>query len=463
MNFGLNMGFPAHIFKAYDIRGLVKGELSEELAYRVGRAFVCLLRSEQVDFNGKKIVVAYDMRPSSHGFHQAVMKGVQDEGVDVVNCGLASTPLFNFACASYPHHLGGIMVTASHNPAEFNGFKITRGNGLPVGEETGMHLIKQLVDAGFKEPAAKVGLMTEMNPLPDYRDKIFSLVNPKELKPLKVVIDAGNGMGKATFPFVLSKLKLKVEYLYLEPDGNFPNHEANPLKTETLKELQAKVLANKADFGFALDGDADRIGLVDEQGKVVDASYVGALVGMEVLKQHPGSLMLHGSTVSRTVQEMWQEFGAKTARCKVGHALIKKQMKDMGAEFASELSLHLFFHDLNDVESSDLSFLYIVKMLSHNDEKLSQIIEPLKRYVHSGEHNFKVADKDAVMKRLEERYSKEAMEVSHFDGLWMRFAWGWVSVRASNTESVLRLNLETPQEGTTKEKVEEFSKVLQEK
>ena len=455
------------IFKAYDIRGLADTELSTELAYNLGRAFVSFLRNHDLLKSNQAVVVGRDMRASSPAFQQALMQGVSDENVPVVDVGLVSTPLFNFACANYPEHAGGVMVTASHNPAQYNGFKITLGDGLPVGEATGMGEIKDLVvNSGFLLAGRQVDyadsgvVFPKKDVLADYLKKIFSIVSPDAIRPMKLVIDAGNGMAKVTIPEVLKSLPVTVEYLYLEPDGNFPNHEANPLKVDTLVDLQKKVVETGADFGFALDGDADRIGLVDEKGKVVDASFVGALIGLEVLQTHPGARMLYDVRSSMIVPEVWQAQGATVEMCKVGHANIKKALKEVKGAFASELSLHLYYHDMYDVESADLSLLYILQMLSRANKPLSELIEPLEKYFHSGEINFSIEDKAAVMARIEEKYKSEAQEISHLDGLWMKFDWGWASIRLSNTEPVVRLNLEAEDKQTMMEKINEFSVII---
>lgn len=454
------MEFPAHIFKAYDIRGLTESELSEDLAYKIGRATVVFLRKSGKDLSNMRLIVGYDMRPTSVPFKEAVIRGITDEGVDVVDIGLTSTPVFNFACAHFPEYAAGIMVTASHNPAEYNGFKITLDDGTPIGKQTGMDHIRELVREAEFIDAPEKGSVSQRDVRDEYMKKIFSLVDPATIKPLKVVVDAGNGMGKVSFPMMLEQLPVEVEYLYLEPDGTFPNHEANPLKAETLVDLQAKVKEVGADFGFALDGDADRIGLVDEKGNVVDASFVGALLGLQVIKHRGVGKMFFDLRSSQIVADMWREQGAVVDKCMVGHANIKKLMKETRAMFASELSLHLFYQDMYDLESTDLSLLYVLDLLSQDERPLSEIIEKFKKYTHSGEINFQVADKDGVMAKIEETYKDDAEEVSHLDGVWMKFDWGWVSVRKSNTEPYLRLNLETTSPELTKEKVAEFSEFM---
>jgi phosphomannomutase len=456
------MTIPTSIFKAYDIRGLVETELSAELAYRVGRAFVQLLKQKNLLPDEASLVVGRDMRPSSIEFQKKVMQGMQDEGINVIDIGMVSTPLFYFACVNYPAHAGGIMVTASHNPAEYNGFKMCLGSGIAIGKETGMDVIQDLVLKNNFEKNSATGTITNKNVLVDYEHKLFSLVDTTKIKSLHLVIDAGNGMGEVTFPDWLKKLPVTVEYLYLEPDGTFPNHEANPLKIETLKDLQKKVVESKADFGLALDGDCDRIGLVDEKGSVVEASYVGALIGLEVLKKHPGSHLMYDLRSSKIVKEVWEAHGATTEMSQVGHANIKKAMQNNGAVFASELSQHFYFNDLKNVESSDLCLLYVLELLSREEKTLSQLVMPLKKYFHSGEINFTVQDKSAVLARLAEVYTKSAQTTSELDGLWFGFEWGWFNVRVSNTEPVLRLNLEANAEDLMREKVKEVSGVIEE-
>lgn len=455
------MTIPAHIFKAYDIRGLAETELSPELAYRLGRAFVIFLRNHNLIQPGQAVVVGKDMRLTSTELQHAVMQGVSDEQVAVIDIGLVSTPLFNFACANYSEHAGGIMVTASHNPAKYNGFKMTLGNGLPVGEAFGMAEIKELVlNSVAHVPEVGGSRVATKDVLGDYLEKMFTIISRDTIRPLKIVIDAGNGMAKVTFVELLKRLPIKVEYLFLEPDGNFPNHEANPLKVDTLRDLQKKVVEVGADFGFALDGDADRVGLVDEKGSVVEASFVGALIGLEVLRTHPQAHMLYDLRSSMIVPEVWRAQGATVEMCKVGHANIKKALKENGGMFASELSLHLYYHDTFDVESTDLSLLYVLHMVSREQKPLSELVMPLRKYFHSGEINFEIEDKHEALGRIEKKYADYALEISHLDGLWMRFDWGWLSVRLSNTEPVVRLNLETASAEMTKEKISEISDVI---
>ncbi len=456
------MLFPAHIFKAYDIRGLVEGELSEQLAYYIGRAFIRVLRERNISLEQKAIVVGYDMRPSSSMFTKEIIRAITDEGIDVVNIGMTTTPVFNFACAHFDDYAGGIMITASHNPAEYNGFKLTMDDGLPIGKETGMERIRELVELQqFSVAATEKGIVIERDVRKDYIEQIFSLVDTSIIKPLKIVIDAGNGMGSAIFPLWLQELPVEVEYLYLEPDGRFPNHEANPLKVETLQDLQKAVIAHGADFGFALDGDADRVGLVDEKGQVVDASYVSALIGQEFLRDYPHAHMLYDLRSSQVLAEVFEEAGASTQMCMVGHANIKKMMRETDAQYASELSLHIFFESMYYLESTDLCLLYLLHLLSREHQPMSTLVKPLQRYAHSGEINFEVAKKDAAISRIRKAYESSAEEVSELDGIWMKFDWGWMNVRKSNTEPVLRLNLETRSKKETEERVAELRALIE--
>jgi len=454
------MAFPDHIFKSYDIRGLVDGELSDELAGKIGHAYGIFLRDLGLD-RTKKVVVGRDMRPTSPGFQGAVMKSLRAQGWHVVDIGMVSTPLFNFACTYDDSHVAGITVTASHNPGEYNGFKMTLGDGKPVGKGSGMEEIRDMArDMEFQD-APEQGGAEEKNVLGDYLDTLYGLVSADSISSLKIVIDNANGMGGVTFPPLLEKLpNVEVEYMYIDPDGTFPNHEANPIKTETLKDLQAKVREVGADFGLALDGDADRIGLVDNTGAVVDASLVSALIGAEVLAQYPESTMLYDLRSSRIVPEWWEEHGATTEMTRVGHAHIKPRMKETGAVFASELSLHLYFRDMTNQESSELCLLYLMRLLSREQKPLTELLGPLRRYHHSGEINFEVEDKQGAIDRIKSAFADTALEVSDLDGIWLKFEWGWFNVRASNTEPVLRLNLEAGSEEEMKEKVREVSGII---
>ncbi|MBT4153243.1 MAG: phosphomannomutase/phosphoglucomutase [Candidatus Magasanikbacteria bacterium] len=454
------MSFPKEIFKAYDIRGLVEGELSEELAYAVGRAFVVLLREKGIALHGKSLIVGQDMRATSPAFAEQVMRGINAEGVDVIDIGMTTTPVFNVSCAEGAEFAGGIMVTASHNPSEYNGFKLTMDTGLPIGKDTGMGRLYELADAGEWVDAEVAGTIEKRDVRDAYIEKLFSFVDTAVIKPLKIVIDGGNGMGDVIFPLWLKKLPVEVTYMYMEPDGTFPNHEANPLKSETLLDLSKKVVELGADFGFALDGDADRVGFVDETGAVIDPSAVAGIIGLEFLKTHPKAHMLYDLRSSRVLKDVFEAQGATTEPCMVGHANIKKMMKEVNAQFASELSLHIFFGNMHNLESTDLCLLSVLALLSTDPKKISEHAAAFAKYAHSGEMNFEVEDKDGAIARLKEVYGSQAKKELELDGLWLELDWGWFNVRKSNTEPVLRLNLETEDRALTEEKVAEVKKVI---
>ncbi len=454
------MTFSKEIFKAYDIRGLVEGELSSELAYAVGRAFVVLLREKEVVLDNKALIVGQDMRSTSPGFAKEVIRGITDEGINVVDIGMTTTPIFNVTCADVPEYAGGIMVTASHNPAQYNGFKLTMDTGLPIGKETGMDRLYELAIAGEWVDATFKGTLVQKDVRDAYIETVCSFVDIDSIKPLKVVIDGGNGMANVIFPKWLETLPVEVTYLFMEPDGTFPNHEANPLKSETLQELQKKVIAVGADFGFALDGDADRVGFVDETGEVIAPSSVAGIIGMEFLRTHPGAHMLYDLRSSQALKDVFEAAGATTEPCMVGHANIKKMMKEVKATFASELSLHIFFGDMHNLESTDLCLLLVLQLLSREEKPLSSFAVPFQTYAHSGEINFEVHDKDEAIDRLSRTYGPDAVKELVIDGLWLEMPWGWFNVRKSNTEPVLRLNLETPDAAMTKKYVEEIQQVI---
>lgn len=458
------MRYPEHIFKAYDMRGLVDGELSEELAYRVGRSFALLLAEKGIELQGKKLVVGRDMRPTSPAFSKNVLQGFIDSGIDAVDIGMTSTPVFNFTVANRDEFAGGIMVTASHNPAQYNGFKLTTGNGMPVGKGCGMERLRELAENGdFESVAENLGSIEEMDLRSEYVDKLFSLISPEDIKPLKIVIDGGNGMGEISFPMWLEKVpQVEVEYMYMEPDGTFPNHEANPLKAETLEDLSKKVLESGADMGFALDGDADRIGLVDEKGRVVEPSKVAAILAEEYLKGHPGIHALYDLRSSQILPDLYKSHGSTSQKSMVGHAQIKKMMTEVGAEFASEVSLHIFFGEFFGMESSDYCLLLLLKILSDGDSKLSELSDKFDgKYFHSGEINFEVEDKDGAIAKIRERFADEAKEDLELDGLWLGFDWGWLNVRKSNTEPFLRLNVESKSKDITDQKVAEIKAIVE--
>jgi len=446
------MSINSSIFKAYDIRGIYPKDLNEEVAYLVGRAVVVLT-------GAKTVVVGYDARFSSDSLVSAVMKGVTEQGANAVNIGLATTPMLNFAVAEYREHEAGIMVTASHNPKEYNGLKLCYENALPIGENTGMADLKKLVMEG-KFSSAPAGKIIKKEILDAYVKKVLSLVDLEKIKPLKIVVDTGNAVGAIPLPEIFKKLPCKFIPLYFELDGNFPNHEANPLKEETLVDLKKKVLEEGADLGVAIDGDADRIGFVDEKGETVRADLILTLIAKKLLEEKPGELILYDVRSSRVVREEVESAGGRAEMCRVGHALIKKQMLDNGALLGGEFSSHFYYRDFYKVESGDLTMLKLLEIISQSEKSFSEIVAPLLRYYHSGEINFEVSDKAGKMKELEDKYADGAKEISHLDGIRLDFTDWWFNVRPSNTEPLLRLNLEAKTKELMEQKKKELTEII---
>lgn len=440
------------IFKAYDIRGIYPEDLNEETAYLVGRALVLFI-------GAKTVVVGRDMRSSSESLSREVIRGVTDQGANAVDIGLVSTPMLNFSVAEYDEHEAGIMITASHNPKEYNGLKLCYGNALPIGEKTGMSDLKKMVIEG-NFTAATVGKIKKKNILDAYVKKVLSLADTKKIKPLKVVVDTANAVGAVPLPEIFKKIPCEIIPLYFELDGSFPNHEANPLKEETLVDLKKKVLEEGADIGVAIDGDADRIGFVDEKGETVRADLIEALIAVELLKKNPGELILYDVRSSQVIKEEVLKAGGRAEMCRVGHALIKKQMLDSGALLGGEFSSHFYYRDFYRVESGDLTMLKLLEIISQSGKNFSEIVAPLLRYYHSGEINFEVHNKEEKMRELEEKYSKTAKEISHLDGIRLDFTDWWFNVRPSNTEPLLRLNLEAKTKEIMNSKRRELEEII---
>ncbi|HLC97132.1 MAG TPA: phosphomannomutase/phosphoglucomutase [Candidatus Nanoarchaeia archaeon] len=438
------------IFKAYDVRGIYPSELDEELAYKAGRAFVTFLKI-------KSVVVSQDMRESSSSLKRSLIKGIIDQGADVLEVeGLCSTPRNYFACWSLKAP-GSIMVTASHNPGKYNGFKFTREKAIPISGETGIKNIEKLVLENKFKDIGKKGKVIKKNIVDDYKKHILSLFDHKRIKPLKVVIDAGNGMGGRDMDLILTELPLKVIRMYFDPDGNFPNHEANPLETENVVELQKKVVSENADLGIALDGDADRVFFVDEKGRIVPADFITCLLAEEILKRKKGTV-LYDLRSSWIVAETIRKHGGKPLMSRVGHAFIKEQMRKEKAVFAGELSGHFYFQDNFNTDSGIVAAVRILEIISKENKKFSELVKPYEHYCQTGEINFEVKDKEGKMKELEKKYSTG--KVSHLDGIRIDFDDWWFNARASNTEPLLRLNLEAKSRKLMEEKKKEISIIL---
>ena len=426
------------IFKAYDIRGLVDTELSPDFAFAVGLAFAKFL---EINREPSTVIIGEDMRPSSPELAEAFSAGVTSNGTNVIRIGLASTDLLYFAAGS--KNLPGAMFTASHNPAAYNGIKLCLSGARPIGKETGLQTIEKFVRQGMPVAMRPAGIETNEDLLQAYSEHLHKLVSFQGNRRLKIVIDAGNGMAGFTAPAIFDRLGAEIIPLFFELDGNFPNHEANPIDPANLRDLQKAVLAEKADIGLAFDGDADRCFLVDENGETVDPSLLTALIASRELVKHPGATIIHSLISSRTVVEVINELGGVPVRSRVGHSYIKALMAETGAVFGGEHSGHFYFKDFWRADSGALAALHALAVLGESDQTISQLLAPFKRYVASGEVNSKVADSAEVIKAIREKYSAlSEFEIDELDGLTVSTKSWWFNVRASNTEPLLRLNVE---------------------
>lgn len=420
------------IFKAYDIRGLYPSQLDEQVAHLAGRAFVHLL-------DARTILVARDMRSSSEPLSAAFISGAVTQGSDVIDLGLCATDALYFASGRLD--LPGVVFTASHNPAGYNGMKLVRAGASPVGSDTGMAEIKEMIRDGLPR-GPRLGKITRQDIMADYVDHLLSLVDTSAFAPLKIVIDTANGMGGHTVPAVFAGLPFQVVPLFFELDGTFPNHPADPIQPENLATLSQRVVDEGAVCGIAFDGDADRAFFVDETGQPVIASMVGAMVAQAILSRAgAGEKVVYSLTCSRAVAEVIRENGAEPIRTRVGHSFIKKIMADTGAIFGVEHSGHFYFRDHWRADCGMLCVLNVLEVLSRSGGTLSDALSPYTtRYWNSGEINSTVANAPAVIELLSERFPDADQDRT--DGLTVSFEDRWFNVRASNTEPLLRLNVE---------------------
>jgi phosphomannomutase len=426
------------IFKAYDIRGLVDSEITPDFTFSTGVAFARFLQQER---EPGSVVIGEDMRPSSPILADAFSAGVTSQGLDVTRIGLASTDMLYFASGKL--NLPGAMFTASHNPAQYNGIKLCLSGARPIGKESGLLTIENFVRQGSPLQIRSMGLEKEVEMLTEYVDYLFSLVDITEMRPLKIVVDAGNGMAGYTAPAIFERLDVELIPMYFELDGTFPNHEANPIDAKNLRDLQKAVKKHKADLGLAFDGDADRCFLVDENGETVNPSDLTCLVAARELARVPGSTIIYNLISSRAVLEVIHENGGTGLRSRVGHSYIKKMMADSGAIFGGEHSGHFYFKDFWRADSGALAALHAIAALGSIKAPISKLLKPFQRYVSSGEINSVVSDAPAEMKKIEEKYgSQPGVEIDHLDGLTVNGDTWWFNLRSSNTEPLLRLNVE---------------------
>ena len=428
----------ADIFKAYDIRGLVDSEITPDFTFATGVAFARFLQQER---EPATIVIGEDMRPSSPALADAFSAGVTSLGMDVIRIGLASTDMLYFASGKLG--LPGAMFTASHNPAEYNGIKLCLSSARPIGKESGLLTIENFVRQGSPLEIRSIGVESHRDMLEEYVDHLLNLVDLSNIRPLKIVVDAGNGMAGHTAPAIFARLNCELIPLYFELDGTFPNHEANPIDEKNLRDLQKAVLKNGADLGLAFDGDADRCFIVDEKANAINPSDLTALIAERELKKHPGSTVIYNLISSRAVLEVVEENGGVGLRSRVGHSYIKKMMADSKAIFGGEHSGHFYFDEFWRADSGALAALHAIAALGESKKSMSQILKPYQRYVLSGEINSKVADTVAATALVEQSYSGlDGVTLDYLDGLTVNGDTWWFNLRSSNTEPLLRLNVE---------------------
>lgn len=445
------------IIKAYDVRGIVPDQLDADLAHDVGAAFVRVLGIASQDGGPGVVVIGHDMRPSGPDLVAAFADGVREQGCDVLLIGLASTDGLYFASGSLG--VPGAMFTASHNPAQYNGIKLCRAGAAPVGQDTGLREIRDMIEAGpIPTPDDRgLGEVRSQDMLADYAAFLRSLVDISGIRPLKVVIDAGNGMGGYTVPAVLGgaaglpALPLDIIPMYFELDGSFPNHEANPIEPANLVDLQARVLETGADLGLAFDGDADRCFVIDERGEAVSPSTLTALIAARELVKHPGASIIYNLITSKAVPEVVIENGGVPVRSRVGHSFIKATMAQTNAVFGGEHSGHFYFRDFWRADSGMLAALHAMAALGETSDgtPLSSLLQSFDRYASSGEINTKVVDQRETSERIRDVFgSREGVTIDDLDGLTFTGDTWWFNVRPSNTEPLLRLNAEASDEAT---------------
>jgi phosphomannomutase len=422
------------IFKAYDIRGTVPDQLDAEVCRRIGAAFARFA-------GGERVLVARDMRPSGVELSGAFAEGATGQGLDVVDLGMASTDLVYFAAGDLD--AAAAVFTASHNPAEYNGVKLCLAGAKPVGQDTGLAEVKRWTAEGLA-PAGRRGSVSHQDLIGRYADHVRSFVDTSLLKPLRIVADTANGMGGLVAPAVFEGLPFEVDYLYPELDGTFPNHPADPIQLENLADLRAAVLERGADVGLAFDGDADRVFLVDEAARPVSGSLTTALVATGMLAKHPGATILHNLICSKAVPEIVAERGGVPIRTRVGHSFIKSTMAETGAVFGGEHSGHYYFRENYRADSGLVASLIVLEQISVAGVPLSELVAPLDRYAASGEINSRVDDPPAVIERVAATFADADAEVDRLDGLTVDLGDWWFNLRPSNTEPLLRLNLEAP-------------------
>ncbi|MBW2976358.1 phosphomannomutase/phosphoglucomutase [Candidatus Woesearchaeota archaeon] len=444
----------SEIFKAYDIRGIYNKNLADETAYNIGRAFACFLKC-------KDVAVGSDMRVSSPNLSKAFMKGAAEEGANVIDIGMVSTDALYFASGFLK--IPGAMFTASHNPPEYNGMKLCKASAVPINESTGLQEIKSIIEKGQygKNKIKKTGKIIKKDILEDYVKHVLSFVDKNNIRNLKIAVDAGNGMAGKMVPLIYRNLQVKIVPLYFELDGTFPNHLADPSKYKNLKGLQKFVMKEKCDFGMAFDGDADRVFFIDENSDIINSSLISSLIIKNILEKHPNKKIIYNLICSKIVPETIEKYSGKALMERVGHSFIKDTMKKTGALFACEHSAHYYFSQNFNADSGLIASLIVSEIVSKDKKPLSDLLNEFKKYHKIEETNFRVKDKKAKLREIEQYYmGKKPKKMLKMDGISIEFDDYWLNVRPSNTEPLLRVNLEAKSKEIMKEKTEELVNLI---
>jgi phosphomannomutase len=446
------------IFKAYDIRGVYPDSLNEHLTQKIGRAYVNYL-----GLSGSRVIVGRDMRLSSEPLEDAFIQGVTEAGADVLDIGLVSTDALYFA-VGHLEEPGGAMITASHNPKDYNGLKLCREDAIALSGDEGINQIRDLITSGkLPEPNEYEGSVEEGDIVEDYAEHCLGFIDAEGLRPLKIVVDAGNGMAGKMLPPIFEKLPFEYVPMYFELDGSFPNHPPNPIEPENMEELQERVISESADFGVAFDGDADRCFIVTEKGETISGDILATLVAKNVLEKEPGAAIVYSAVCSKALPELVRREGGRPIRTKAGHSIIKPQMRSNDAAFGGEHSGHFYFRDNYFADSGVIAMLTVAELVGRQEDPLSELLPPIDPYVRSGEINSEVEDQDAVLEQVEEYYAdRDSPEIDHLDGLTVDFGEWWFNLRPSNTEPLLRLNVEASDRETMEEKRDELLGLIRE-
>jgi phosphomannomutase len=445
------------IFKAYDIRGTYPEQIDEDVARDIGRAFV-----DYLGLSGTRVVVARDMRLSGDNLQEAFIGGVTEAGADVLDLGLVSTDALYFA-VGHLEEPGGAMITASHNPKNYNGFKLCREKAIALSGELGIGQIRDLITSGnLPEPAEYPGSVERSDIAEDYAKHCLNFIQTEGLRPLKIVVDAGNGMAGKMLPPIFEKLPFEYVPMYFELDGSFPNHPPNPIEPKNVEELQERVRSEGADFGVAFDGDADRCFIVDEKGVTIAGDILAALIAKNVLEKEPGATIIYSAVCSKALPELVQREGGTPVRTKAGHSIIKPQMRERDAAFGGEHSAHFYFRNNFFADSGIIAMLTVAELVGRQEGPISGLISPIDPYVRSGEINSEVADAGATLRKVEDHFAEnEDARIDLLDGLTVDLGDWWFNLRPSNTEPLLRLNVEAGDGGTLERELDALLKLIQ--